>query len=78
MVVKKRKKRRYIYKSVAVKIEGSLNYKNVSFLKKCITETGKINSGRMLEVNAIQQRAISKSIKIARYLALLPYCDSHR
>ena len=78
MVAKKRRKKRFIYRSIAVKVDGMIDYKNINFLKQCITETGKINPGRMLEVNAHQQRSITKAVKIARHLSLLPYCDSHK
>ena len=54
-----------------------LNYKNIDLLKKYITETGKIVPGRVSGVTSSQQRKITKAIKVARYMALLPYTDSH-
>ncbi|KRO96899.1 MAG: 30S ribosomal protein S18, partial [SAR86 cluster bacterium BACL1 MAG-120828-bin5] len=47
-------------------------------LKRYITETGKIIPARVSNVSAAEQRKLTKSIKIARFLALLPYTDSHR
>ena len=55
-----------------------INYKNINLLKKYITETGKIVPGRVSGVTSSQQRKITKAIKVARYMALLPYTDSHK
>lgn len=54
-----------------------INYKNINLLKRYITETGKIIPGRVSGVTSSQQRKITKAIKVARYMALLPYTDSH-
>ena len=55
-----------------------INYKNIDLLKRYITETGKIVPGRVSGVTSSQQRKITKAIKVARYMALLPYTDSHK
>lgn len=54
-----------------------VDYKDVNLLKKFITESGKIVPSRITGTKAIYQRQLSKAIKLARYLALLPYCDKH-
>ena len=56
----------------------NFNYKNIDLLKRYITETGKIIPARVSNASAAEQRKPTKSIKIARFLALLPYTDSHR
>ena len=53
-------------------------YKNIDLLKRYITETGKIIPARVSNVTASEQRKLTKAVKIARFLALLPYTDSHR
>ena len=59
-------------------LQKSFDYKNTDLLKQFITETGKIMPARVTGVSASNQRKITKSIKIARFLALLPYTDMHQ
>lgn len=54
------------------------NYKNLRLLKESMMETGRIVPARTTGRTAQQQRKISKAIKIARFLSLLPYCDRHK
>ena len=56
----------------------SFNYKNIDFLKQYITETGKIVPARVSNISSSEQRKLTKAIKIARFLALLPYTDSQQ
>ncbi len=55
----------------------NFHYKNTDLLKRYITETGKIIPARVSNISASEQRKLTKSVKIARFLALLPYTDSH-
>lgn len=54
-----------------------VDYKDVYLLKKFITESGKIVPSRITGTKARYQRQLANAIKIARFLALLPYCDKH-
>lgn len=51
-----------------------INYKNAGFLRKFLTERGKILPSRISGNSCRYQRMISKEIKKARTMALLPYC----
>ena len=56
---------------------SEIDYKDLNTLKNYITETGKIVPSRISGTNARYQRQLATAIKRARYLALIPYCDSH-
>ena len=55
-----------------------IDYKDLEVLKQYITETGKIVPSRITGTKAKYQRQLATAIKRARYLALLPYPDSHQ
>jgi small subunit ribosomal protein S18 len=55
-----------------------IDYKDITILKNYITESGKIVPSRITGTRAKYQRQLSRAIKRARYLALLPYTDQHR
>lgn len=55
-----------------------INYKNIAFLQKCLTERGKIFSRRMTNANAKEQRLLAEAVKRARFLGLLPVGSSKR
>ena len=50
-----------------------INYKEHKFLKKFLTDQGKIIPGHITGVCAKHQRHLSKAIKQARNISLLPY-----
>lgn len=54
-----------------------IDYKDIMMLKNYITESGKIVPSRITGTRAKYQRQLSRAIKRARYLALLPYTDHH-
>lgn len=54
-----------------------IDYKDLDTLNAYITETGKIVPSRITGTSARYQRQLSLAVKRARYLALLPYSDSH-
>ncbi len=69
-------KRRKFCRFTAEGIE-QVDYKDVDLLKDFITETGKVVPSRITGTKAKYQRQLTTAIKRARFLALLPYSDSH-
>ena len=53
--------------------EDPLNSKNVPYLMRFLSPTGKIVSRRRTAFNGQNQRKLALAIKNARHLALLPY-----
>ena len=52
---------------------SEIDYKDVETLKKYVTERGKILPKRITGTCAMHQREVTKAIKRARIVALLPY-----
>jgi small subunit ribosomal protein S18 len=59
-------------------VPKKFDYKNINLLKLFITETGKIIPARVTGISASNQRKVTRYIKIARFLALIPYTDMHK
>ncbi len=55
-----------------------VDYKDIELLKAFISESGKIVPARITGTKAKYQRKLTRAIKVARYLALMPYTDSHK
>ena len=55
-----------------------IDYKDLETLKAYVSETGKIGPSRITGTKAKYQRQLATAIKRARYVALLPYTDSHQ
>ena len=51
----------------------TIDYKDVEKLRKYVTERGKILPKRITGTCAMHQREVTKAIKRARIVALLPY-----
>ncbi len=54
-----------------------IDYKDLELLRGYISESGRIVPSRITGTGARYQRMLTSSVKTARYLALLPYCDNH-
>ncbi|MFD4528855.1 30S ribosomal protein S18 [Streptomyces sp. NPDC058470] len=50
-----------------------IDYKDTDLLRRFISDRGKIRSRRVTRVTAQQQRMLTRAIKNAREMALLPY-----
>lgn len=67
---KSRKRKRCPFKACNF---GEIDYKDIETLSKFITERGKILPRRITGVSAYYQRRLTKAIKQARMVALLPF-----
>ncbi len=54
-----------------------VDYKDFNFLRRFISDRGRIESRRKSGTCAKHQRALAQAIKRARHLALLPYTADH-
>lgn len=55
-----------------------IDYKDIDILLKNIDASGKITPSRLTSTSAKFQRKLATAIKIARFLALIPYTDKHK
>lgn len=54
-----------------------VDYKDFNFLRRFISDRGRIESRRKSGACAKHQRALAQAIKRARHLALIPYTADH-
>ncbi|MEK7138734.1 MAG: 30S ribosomal protein S18 [Patescibacteria group bacterium] len=52
---------------------NKIDYKNTRFLRKFVTSQFKITASRRNKLCNAHQRMVSKAVKLARYMALMPY-----
>lgn len=83
LVKKKMRKQGYLTKkqcrfSNNPELAAALDYKNADLLRNFLTERGKILPSRVSGTSAFYQRRLAQQIKLARTMALLPYCSMHR
>ncbi len=73
---KKRKARRQAesakFRSLNIRIED-IDYKNIALLQRLVSAQGKILSRKRTGLNAHAQRKLTRAIKRARFLALMPF-----
>ena len=60
-----------------IDLNQNIDYKDVELLKNFITEQGKILPRRATGVTVQQQRKLTKAIKRARILSLLPFTTTN-
>jgi len=54
----------------------AIDWKDVKTLSRYISERGKITPSRITNVSQKKQRELSKAIKRARFMALMPYVNN--
>ena len=71
MIVKKQK-------TSSINLNQKVDYKDIDLLSLFLTEQGKILPRRATGVSVQQQRKLTKAIKRARILSLLPFIASNQ
>ena len=64
-------------KTSPISLNQKIDYKDIDLLSLFLTEQGKILPRRATGVTVQQQRKLSKAIKRARILSLLPFVASN-
>ena len=75
-ITKEAVRRPFLKKRKSCTFSGSkdkIDYKDIKTLTKFVSERGKIIPSRISAVSAKKQRELSKAIKRARYIGLMPY-----
>ena len=70
--VPKKKKCRFCHSG-----DQMIDYKNERLLSRFLSDRGKIVPRRVSGNCARHQRSVARAIKVARYLAILPYVREH-
>ena len=65
----------YRRKVSPIKVGESIDYKDVELLSNFLTEQGKILAKRLTGLTNKQQNRVTKAIKRARMLSLLPFVN---
>jgi len=73
----KRRGRGYRRVCVLCAERRALDYKDVAFLRRFLSDRGRIETRRRSNCCAKHQRILAQAIKRARHLALLPYTPEH-
>lgn len=55
-----------------------VDYKDVTMLRKYVSERGKIRSSRVTRLCGVCQRQVATAVKNAREMALLPYISQRK
>lgn len=75
IIKKKKRKKRQIRKVCRLTVDRVvyIDYKDVGLLRHYVTERGRIIPRRITGATAKHQRMLTRAIKLARQIALLPY-----
>nr|YP_010330141.1 ribosomal protein S18 [Porphyridium aerugineum]UNJ17857.1 ribosomal protein S18 [Porphyridium aerugineum] len=65
----------YRKKGPQIKSQEVLDYKDIDLLRKFTNEQGKILPRRITGLSSKQQKKLTKAIKQARILSILPYVN---
>jgi len=83
MAQMRRKRRRPQFDTRKKKIDCSIckdgkrvDYKDITMMRKYVSERGKIRSSRVTRLCGVCQRRVAVAVKNAREMALLPYISA--
>nr|YP_009501164.1 ribosomal protein S18 [Passiflora ligularis]AXB37731.1 ribosomal protein S18 [Passiflora ligularis] len=76
LFLKPKQKRSFRRRLLPIQTGDRIDYTNVSFISRFISEQGKILSRRVNRLTLKQQRLITLAIKQARILSLLPFLNN--
>jgi small subunit ribosomal protein S18 len=71
-----KRKRRYSRPKRVLDSHITFDYKDVQLLRRFVSEHGKIVPRRISGASAQQQRDLTRAVKIARIMSLIPYGQS--
>jgi small subunit ribosomal protein S18 len=71
-----KRKRRYSRPKRVLDSNITFDYKDVQLLRRFVSEHGKIVPRRISGASAQQQRDLTRAVKIARIMSLIPYGQS--
>jgi small subunit ribosomal protein S18 len=74
MMIRRNKK----FPQIKYNAAGEIDYLDIDTLKNYIMESGRIIPSRITNVPTSKQRELANAIKLARFLALLPYTERHK
>nr|YP_009661202.1 ribosomal protein S18 [Amphilophium chocoense]YP_009661289.1 ribosomal protein S18 [Amphilophium cuneifolium]QCT82474.1 ribosomal protein S18 [Amphilophium chocoense]QCT82561.1 ribosomal protein S18 [Amphilophium cuneifolium] len=76
--LKKKKKKRSFRRPLSPIQGNRIHHKNISLISRFISQEGKILPRRVTRLTLKQQRLVTKAIKIARILVLLPFRNNKK
>lgn len=71
-----KRRRRYSRPKRVLDSNVTFDYKDAQLLRRFVSEHGKIVPRRISGASAQQQRELTRAVKIARIMALIPYGQS--
>nr|WEV86924.1 ribosomal protein S18 [Lundia spruceana] len=75
---KKKKKRSFRRRLSPIQSEDRIHHTNISLISRFTSQRGKILPRRVTRLTLKQQRLVTKAIKIARILVLLPFLNNEK
>jgi small subunit ribosomal protein S18 len=72
-----KRRRRYARPKRVLDSNITFDYKDVQLLRRFVSEHGKIVPRRISGASAQQQRDLTRAVKLARIMSLIPYGQSY-